>query len=51
MSETTGLNIEAPTNWLDDRLGIARSSRKLINKIFPDHCLLVGTLLSQRITS
>jgi ubiquinol-cytochrome c reductase cytochrome b subunit len=37
MSETTGLNIEAPTNWLDDRLGIARSSRKLINKIFPDH--------------
>ncbi len=25
------------TDWLDERLGVAKGGRKLINKIFPDH--------------
>ena len=25
------------TDWLDERLGVAKGSKKLLNKIFPDH--------------
>jgi len=37
--------IDAAFSWLDDRLGISGSGRKLLNKIFPDHwSFLIGEI-------
>ena len=37
--------VDALYNWFDSRLGISGSSRKLLNKIFPDHwSFLIGEI-------
>ena len=37
--------VDALYNWFDTRLGISGSSRKLLNKIFPDHwSFLIGEI-------
>ena len=35
MAKDTATN--KTTDWLDERLGVAKGSKKLLNKIFPDH--------------